>query len=136
MGKPSDRSSTNGASNPRFKKKGRRDSFCAANEAGTFRTDGKRIKLPVVGWGENARGRQIDGKQKRVAVSRQADRWFASIMVEAAEPVAIEHPGAAIGVDLGVTVLATLSTGEEIAGPKPHKAMLKRLRRANKALCA
>ena len=35
---------------PRVKKKGVRDSFCAANEAGTFRTDGKRIKLPVVGW--------------------------------------------------------------------------------------
>ena len=33
-----------------------------------------------------------------------------------------------------MTVLATLSTGEEIVGPKPHKAMLKRLRRANKAL--
>jgi putative transposase len=33
---------------PRFKKKGARDRFCAANEAGTFRTDGKRIKLPVI----------------------------------------------------------------------------------------
>ena len=35
---------------PRFKKKGVHDSFCAANEAGTFRTDNRRIKLPVVGW--------------------------------------------------------------------------------------
>jgi putative transposase len=34
----------------RFKKKGLHDSFCAANETGTFRCDGKRIKLPVVGW--------------------------------------------------------------------------------------
>ena len=41
---------------PRFKKKGVRDSFCAANEAGTFRTDGEKIKLPVVGWGQAARG--------------------------------------------------------------------------------
>lgn len=35
---------------PRFKRKDGRPSFCAANEAGTFRTDGKRIKLPVIGW--------------------------------------------------------------------------------------
>src|SRR5262252_3430752 len=35
---------------PRFKTKGVYDSFCAANETGTLRTNGKRIKLPVIGW--------------------------------------------------------------------------------------
>jgi putative transposase len=35
---------------PKPKKKGFYDSFCAANEAATFRCDGKRVKLPVVGW--------------------------------------------------------------------------------------
>ena len=35
---------------PKPKKKGVHDSFCAANEVGTFRCDGKRVKLPVVGW--------------------------------------------------------------------------------------
>ena len=35
---------------PRFKRKDDRASFCAANEVGTFRTNGKRIKLPVIGW--------------------------------------------------------------------------------------
>ena len=35
---------------PRFKKKGVHDSFCAANETGTFRCDGERIKLPVICW--------------------------------------------------------------------------------------
>ena len=35
---------------PRFKRKEDKPSFCAANEAGTFRADGKRIKLPVIGW--------------------------------------------------------------------------------------
>ena len=46
----------------------------------------------------------------------------------------VEQPAAVIGVDLGVSTLATLSTGEKVAGPKSHKAALKRLRRANKAL--
>lgn len=47
------------------------------------------------------------------------------------QPVA-QH-AAVIGVDLGVTALATLSTGEVIEGPRSHKAALKRLRRLNKA---
>src|SRR6516225_6551231 len=35
---------------PRFKRKDGRGSFCAANETRAFRTDGTRIKLPVIGW--------------------------------------------------------------------------------------
>ena len=36
---------------PRFKQRGRaRDSFCAANEAGTFRVESRRIRLPRIGW--------------------------------------------------------------------------------------
>ena len=38
------------------------------------------------------------------------------------------------GVDLGVSALATLSTGETIDGPKPHKALLARLQRLSRSL--
>ncbi|WP_235601065.1 RNA-guided endonuclease InsQ/TnpB family protein [Xylella fastidiosa] len=34
-----------------------------------------------------------------------------------------------MGVDLGVSVLATLSTGETVCGPRPHRALLCRVRR-------
>ncbi|WP_249355545.1 transposase [Chloracidobacterium aggregatum] len=44
-----------------------------------------------------------------------------------------ENQGA-VGVDVGVSALATLSTGETIPGPKPHTALLKRLRRLSKSL--
>ena len=44
------------------------------------------------------------------------------------------QPEPAVGIDLGVTTLATLSTGETIEGPKSRKAALTRLRRANKAM--
>ncbi|MDD2728917.1 RNA-guided endonuclease TnpB family protein [Malikia sp.] len=40
----------------------------------------------------------------------------------------------AVGVDLGVSALATLSTGEVIPGPKPHKALLGRLQRLSRGL--
>jgi putative transposase len=35
---------------PKFKKKGQHDSFRANNGPGTFKCQGKHIKLPVVGW--------------------------------------------------------------------------------------
>jgi putative transposase len=119
---------------PRFKKKGTHDSFCAANEAGTFRCESKRIKLPVIGWVRMREAVRFQGPFKRVTVSREADRWFASIMVETSAPAPVTQPNEVVGVDLGVSVLATLSQGEPIVGPKAHTALLKRLRRSNRAL--
>lgn len=119
---------------PRFKKKGVRDSFCAANEAGTFRTDGKRIKLPIVGWVRMRETLRFAGKLKRVTVSREADRWFASVMVETDDIKPVEQPFAVVGVDLGIKTLAVLSDGNEVEGPKAHKALLQRLRRSSRSL--
>jgi putative transposase len=119
---------------PRFKKKGVRDSFCAANETGTFRCDGKRIKLPVIGWVRLREAVRFSGPLKRVTVSREADRWFASVSVDMPDLQPVAQPIAAVGVDLGITTLATLSQGEPIPGPKAHTALLKRLRRSNRAL--
>ncbi|WP_264798076.1 RNA-guided endonuclease InsQ/TnpB family protein, partial [Acidocella aminolytica] len=119
---------------PRFKAKGIHDSFCAANEAGTFRADGKRIKLPVIGWVRMREDVRFKGRLKRVTVSREADRWFASIMIETDDIKAVQHPSSAVGVDLGVSILATPSRDEPIAGPKAHKALLKRLRRTSHVL--
>lgn len=119
---------------PRFKRKHGRASFCAANEAGTFRSDGKRVKLPVVGWIRMREAVRFCGPLKRVTISREADRWFASVMVETDDIKPVMQPEPVVGIDLGVSALATLSTGEVIKGPKAHAAALKRLRRANKAL--
>jgi putative transposase len=119
---------------PRFKRKDGRASFCAANEAGTFRSDGECIKLPVIGWVRMREAVRFAGPLKRVTVSREGDRWFASIMVETDDIKPVMQPQPVVGVDLGVTTLATLSTGEAVAGPKSHAAALKRLRRSNKAL--
>ena len=67
---------------PRFKRRNDQPSFCAANEIGTFRVDGHRIKLPVIGWIRMRELVRFSGPLKRVSVSREGDRWFASIMVE------------------------------------------------------
>jgi len=119
---------------PKFKRKDGRTSFCAANEAGTFRTAGKRIKLPVIGWIRMREEVRFSGPLKRATVSCEAGRWFVSLMIDTNDVQPVAQPELVVGVDLGVTTLAMLSTGEPITGPRSHKAALKRLRRANKAL--
>jgi putative transposase len=118
---------------PRFKHKDSRASFCAANEAGTFRADGKRIKLPVIGWVRMREEVRFTGPLKRATVSCESGRWFVALMIDTDDVQPVAQPAAVVGVDLGVTALATLSTGEVIEGPRSHKAALKRLRRLNKA---
>ena len=122
---------------PVRKRKEDKPSFCAANEAGTFRADGKRIKLPVIGWVRMREAVRFNGQLKRATISCEAGRWFVSVMVETGDVKPVMPPMPFVGIDVGSKTLATLSTliaEEEIEGPKAHKAALKRLRRANKAL--
>jgi putative transposase len=57
---------------PRFKRKEDRASFCAANEVGTFRADGERIKLTVIGWLRMREAVRFCGPLKRHGLAR---RW-------------------------------------------------------------
>ncbi|NAS24806.1 IS200/IS605 family element transposase accessory protein TnpB [Herbidospora sp. NEAU-GS84] len=62
-----------------------------------------------------------------------AGRWFVSILVE--ERIRPMKPvGAAVGVDVGITDLVTLSTGEKIPNPRHEQAVRRKLARAHRAL--
>ncbi|MEU4329508.1 RNA-guided endonuclease InsQ/TnpB family protein [Nonomuraea dietziae] len=69
-----------------------------------------------------------------VTVSRDpAGRWFVSLLVE--EEISPLPPTAArVGVDAGVTALATLSSGEKIVNPRHERAERRRLAKAQRAL--
>ncbi len=119
---------------PRFRKKGVHDRFSLTNDQ--FSLDDCRIRIPNLGWVRMRESLRFAGKIMSAAISRVANRWFVSITVGTEDrshlPTA-ENQGA-VGVDLGVSALATLSTGERIAGPKPHKALLNRVRRLSRGL--
>ena len=118
---------------PQFKKKGVRDSFYVANDK--CRLQGKRIRLPKVGWLRMREALRFTGKLMSAVVSCAAGRWFVSLAVQLDTPFApCETQAGCVGVDLGITTLATFSTGEKIAGPKPLKAALRKLRRLNREL--
>lgn len=119
---------------PRFRKKGHHDRFSLTNDQ--FSVDGSRIRIPLLGWVRMRETLRFTGKIMSATVSRVADRWFVSIPVDTPDSLSLpkaENQGAA-GVDLGVSALATLSTGESITGPKAHKAFLARLQRLSRGL--
>ena len=119
---------------PRPRKKGIDDRFTLTNDQ--FHIDGSRIRIPKLGWVRMCESLRFTGKIMSATVSRTADRWFVSIAVDVQDSLHLpktESQGA-VGVDLGVSALATLSTGESIPGPKPHKALLNRLRRLSRSL--
>jgi putative transposase len=112
---------------PTFRKKGIHDRFSLSNDQ--FRVTNRRIHLPHLGWVRMREILRFSGKIMSATISRIADRWFVSITVDADIPCPLkaENQGA-VGVDLGILAQATLSTGERHSGPKPHKALLRRLR--------
>lgn len=119
---------------PCFRKKGIHDRFSLTNDQ--FQLDGSRIRIPNLGWVRMREVLRFPGKIMSATVSRVADHWFVSICVDVPEqvlPPVAKNQGA-VGVDLGVSSLATLSTGEVIPGPKAHSQLLHRLRRFSRVL--
>jgi len=122
------------ASYPQFRKKGVHDRFTLTNDQ--FGLDSSRIRIPNLGWVRMRETLRFTGKIMSATVSRVADRWYVSIAVDTSDSshlLKAENQGE-VGVDLGVSALATLSTAEAVPGPKPHKALLSRLRRLSRSL--
>ena len=116
---------------PKFRAKGRNDSFRI--DADKFKLDGSRIRIPKLGWVRMREALRFTGKLISCTISRRADKWFASIVVDT-EPVLkpAENQGA-VGIDLGLMTFATLSNGQKIAAPKPLAKLLPKLKRLSRA---
>ncbi len=138
---------------PRFQGRNRYDSFTYPDGAG-WKFDGKYLHLTKIGSMKVKRHREIQGKIKTVTIKREVDQWYVVFSCEVPEPeklpVSYEDlkcitPGIAqaslvadarrdVGIDLGVTHLATLSTGEMIEHPRYYRKAKKVLERRQQAL--
>ena len=123
---------------PRFRTKNHtmRFAYSTGFTAPTAR-DPYGLKLPRIGrvhCMENAHKRVNGARLIRVSVSHRAGCWYASLTVEH-EPRPCSAPKlGAVGVDLGVKNLATLSDGTVIPNPRALNTRLKALRKAQQAL--
>lgn len=93
-----------------------------------FRVTDKRIYLPKVGWVKCVFHREIEGEMKNCTVTKtKSGRHFVSIQVEM-EVDTPEPKTTAVGIDLGLTTFATLSTGEKSETPKFLRSSMRRVK--------
>lgn len=117
---------------PKFRKKGVHDRFTLTNDQ--FKIEDRHINIPRLGKVRMREALRYPGKILSATISRIADRWFVSVTIETPDTPKQKQPQKVVGIDLGASTMATLSTGEKIAGPKPHKILLRRLKQLSKAL--
>ena len=123
------------AKQPRFKKKGQRDSFYL--ESGSkaqpkIKNDGKRIKLPSIGWVKLAEYLPVTVTHNCV-ISRTADKWFVAFKYEVEKP-SVEADRPTIGVDVGIKELAVCSNGKVFKNPKAYRKLSKRMKRLQRSV--
>ena len=125
---------------PRFRAKDRTVPRFAytTGSFGLIHGDPKALKLPRIGrvhCMEDVTARVGGARVLRMTVSRRAGRWYAALTVEREDkPVTQVPKGGAVGVDLGIKTLATLSDGTIIPNPRALNTRLKALRKAQQAL--
>ncbi|MDQ2821344.1 MAG: transposase [Pseudomonadota bacterium] len=119
---------------PTFRCKGRDDHFTITNDQ--FRVEEKRIRIPKLGWVRMREPLRLTGHIVSATIARHAGQWHVSIAVDMLEdpPLPQAENQGAVGVDLGINTLITLSTGEKFAGPKAMKTLGQRLRRLGRSL--
>ncbi|TRU82769.1 MAG: transposase [Microcystis novacekii Mn_MB_F_20050700_S1] len=110
---------------PRFKKKGKQDSFTLD---GSIKVAHQKIKVPVIGWLKTYERLPHGYQPKSVTISQQANRWFISFKIDVEQQTTEKKPEV-FGCDLGVKSLATLSTGEIFEGAKSYRKYEKKLAR-------
>jgi len=117
---------------PRYRKKGRDDSF---RLTGAIHVGPKGVQLPRLGWVRTKEPtNKFRGRILSATVRREADRWYVSLTVEVERPDPQPRSGGVVGVDLGLMAFATLSDGTVIRPSRFLARAQRALRRKQKAL--
>ena len=120
---------------PRFKGKGRYDSFTFP-QSGFSITHDHRVCLSKIGSIKMVYHRPIKGKVKTCTIQRSSTgKWYVCFSAEC-EPERLPVIPTQVGIDVGLKTFATLSVGTEIENPrffrKEEKALAKVQRKHSK----
>ena len=119
---------------PKFKKKSHAQSYKTNNNNGNIALENGYVKLPKVGWVRVKAHRQINGVIKSATISMTpTGKYHISILCET-EISPLPKTNSSIGIDLGVSDFAILSTGEKIGNRRFFNQLSKKLAREQKIL--
>ncbi len=113
---------------PRFRGRNRFAGFGFKEYGNGFKIDGRRLRLTGIGRIAVRWHREIEGTIKTARVFCRAGKWFVAFSCDVEKPEPLPPTGAAIGIDVGLHRLATLSNGEKVANPRWYRRILRQLR--------
>jgi len=117
---------------PHFKSKKRdRLSFYLANDK--FSVDGHTLHVPKLGDVNMTEEQRFQGKIMSATISSRAGWWFVAISVEVEHETPPHHDGA-VGIDLGIKTLATLSDGVVFENQRHYRQNLGCIKGLSKGL--
>ncbi|EDZ65517.1 transposase, IS605 family [Nitrosococcus oceani AFC27] len=120
---------------PKFKKKDINDSF-ALREKTKFEVKGRKLRIEKLKTLIPMRQRlRFEGTPKQVAMSKQAGKYFASVLVDTTDYKDYsQNRSPSVGVDFGVKSLAVTSDNEVIPSNNKLKKSLKKLKHLSRSL--
>ncbi|EIV9271139.1 transposase [Klebsiella pneumoniae] len=118
---------------PRFKKRGKSDSF-RYPQGVKLEQGNSRIYLPKLGWIGYRNSREVIGEVKNVTVNQSCGKWYVSIQTEYEVAAPAHHAKSMVGLDAGVTKLATLSDGTVYHPVNSFKANQRKLAKLQRQL--
>lgn len=119
---------------PKFKKKSHRQSYKTNNQRGYIVLENGFVKLPKIGWVKVKAHRQTKGVIKSVTISMTpTEKYYISILCET-EITPSPKANSSVGIDLGLSDLAILSTGEKIGNKRFINQLSKKLAKEQKIL--
>ena len=130
---------------PRFQGRNRYDSFTYPDGAGWKLDAQKRppdkkgivrvnLHLSKLGTVKLHLHRDIAGTIKTLTIKQEGEQWYACFTCEIGKPEALEVAYEDVGIDLGVTHFAALSSGEFIDNPRHYRKAEKKLKKLQEAL--
>ena len=123
---------------PRFKAEDRFNSFTFPQSG--FKSEEDTLVLSKIGAIKLIQHREIPKEAiiKTCAIKRDADQWYVTFVVELpdieVEKKEINYSASAVGIDLGLTDMVTLSNGDKIDNPKWLRASEKKLAKEQRRL--
>lgn len=121
-----------GSGFPKFAKKNFYSSF-AFKQGVKVLANVNVIQLPKLGKIRFRKSREVQGNVKTASVIKKVDGWYISLSCEV-EIESLPKSNNSIGIDVGISTLATLSNGEKIENPKHTKKYEYKLRKLQRSV--
>ncbi|AXF62639.1 transposase [Leclercia sp. W6] len=119
---------------PRFKKKGRNDSFRVPCQRVRLDQEKHLVSLPKLGWVKYRKSREITGVLKNVTISRKLDKWYISFNTEVVVPEPVHPSFSKAKVLLNNECIVQLTSNESLVEQFTSMEGNKKLRNLNNIL--